>query len=365
MLQLKAKKNQLMALDLGPTALKMIVLNCQKKPAQVVDILFHEYAEKAPDLNDPAAEEYFYNLLAEVLSSYRNRGIQVAMSLPAELVVRQELQLPRTAEKDIPHAVYWARKEKMEQSPDIFQRDYLVLGSSRQGPREMLDVRVYLAKQDDIVRIEALFDRLGLSIQYLEPHDVAIAAALNHCPLPELGSNPLLINLGGAGSTITIIHQELPFLSRHVRVNTRSWTASLALHQGLDEGAARQLIHEHGLSYFRHRFDRLAEGELQEVVFKSLEADIQQLALEIHRTIDYFQSSMHKGKVESLVLAGGGSRLPDLDHYLTETLGIPCIIYDPLAQLDFSSFRGSEETLALCRQQAPRFTVAVGMACQG
>ena len=190
MLQLKAKKNQLMALDFGPTALKMIVLSCQKKPAQVVDILFHEYAEKAPDLNDPAAEEYFYDLLAKVLSSYRNRGFQVAMSLPTELVVRQELQLPRTAEKDIPHAVYWSLKEKMEQSPDIFQRDHLILGSSRQGTREMLDVRVYLAKQDDVVRIEALFDRLGLSIQYLEPHDVAIAAALNHCPPPELVTAP-------------------------------------------------------------------------------------------------------------------------------------------------------------------------------
>ena len=354
-----------MALDLGPTALKMIILNCRKRPPQVVDILFYEYEQVAPALNDPAAEDFFYEMLTNALGSYRNRGIQVAMTLPSDLIIRQELQLPRTAEKDISHAVYWALKEKMEQSPDIFQRDHLVLGSSRQGQRETMNVRVYLAKQDDVIRIEALFDRLGLSVQYLEPADVAMAAAFVHCPPPEMGENPLVINLGVEGSTITIMHRNLPFLSRQVGINTRSWTASLALKKGLDEEATHQLIFEHGVSYFRHRFDQPAEGELQEVVFKALETDIQQLALEIHRTIDYFQSSMHKGKVGQLILSGGGSRLPDLDHYLSETLGISCSVYDPLEQLDFSVCLGNEEKVAICRQQAPRFTVAVGMACRG
>ncbi len=364
MFHLKMKKKQIMALDLGPAALKMIILNCQKKPPQVVDILFHQYAEKAPVFNDLVAEEFFYELLSKVLSPYRNRGFQVAMTLPSEMVIRQELQLPKTAEKDIPHAIYWALKEKMEQSPDIFQRDHLVLDSSRQGQRETMNVRVYLAKQDDVVRIEALFDRLGLSIQYLEPSDVAMAAAFAHCPPPEMGENPLVMNLGGEGSTITILHQDLPFLSRQVGINTRTWTASLALKKGLDEEVARQLIFEHGLSHFRHRFDQSTEGGLPEEVFKFLEADSQQLALEIHRSIDYFQSSMHKGKVEQLVLAGGGSGLLDLDYYLAETLGIPCIVYDPLAQLDFSTCRIDEEQLVMCRQQAPRFMVAVGQACR-
>ena len=364
MFQLKTKKNQLMALDLGPTALKMVILDCRKKPPQVVDILFYEYEGEAPALNAPEAEDFFFGMLAKALGPYRNQGIQVAMSLPSEMVVRQELQLPKTAEKDTPHAVYWALKEKMEQSPDIFQRDYLILGNSHQGQRETMNIRVYLTKQDDVVRIEALFDRLGLPIQYLEPPDVAIVAALAHCPPADLGDIPLLVNLGGEGSVITIIHQDLPFLTRQVGVNTRSWMASLALQKGLDENAARQLIHEHGVSYFRHRFDRPGGSELSEEVFKSLEADIQQLALEIHRTIDYFQSSMHKGKVGQLVLAGGGSRLPDLDHYLAETLGISCIVYDPLEPLDFSSCRGDEEKVKICRQQAPRFSVAVGMACQ-
>jgi type IV pilus assembly protein PilM len=364
MFHLKTKKKQFMALDLGPTVLKMVILNCQKKPPQVSDILFHQYAEKAPALNDPTAEEFFYDMLSKALSPYRNRGLQVAMSLPSEMVVRQELQLPRTAEKDIPHAVYWALKEKMEQSPDIFQRDHLVFSNSQQGQRETMNVRVYMAKQDDVIRIESLFDRLGFSIQYLEPSDVAIASVLVHYPPPELGENPLVMNLGGEGSSLTIMHRNLPFLSRQVGINTRTWSASLALKKGLDEEAARQLIFEHGLSHFRHRFDQSTEGGLPEEVFKSLEADSQQLALEIHRTIDYFQSSMHKGKVEQLVLAGGGSRLLDLDHYLAETLGIPCIVYDPLEQLDFSAYQGDEEKLAICRQQAPRFSVAVGMACQ-
>ena len=364
MFKLKMKKKQLMALDLGPTALKMIILDCRQKPPQVMDIFFYEYEQEAPALNDPTAEDFFYEMLVKVLGPYRNRGIQVAMSLPSEMVIRQELQLPRTAEKDIPHAIYWALKEKMEQSPDIFQRDHLVLGNSRQGQREIVDVRVYLAKQDDVVRIESLFDRLGLSVHYLEPSDVAMASSIAHCPPSEIGENPLVMNVGGEGSSITIMHRNLPFLSRQVGINTRTWTASLALQKGLDEDAARQLIFEHGVSYFRHRFDQPAAGELPEEVFKALEADIQQLALEIHRTIDYFQSSMHKGKVEQLVIAGVGSKLVDLDFYLAETLGVPCIVYDPLEQLDFSACRGDEEKVAISRQQGPRFMVAVGVACQ-
>ncbi|MBN2331972.1 MAG: pilus assembly protein PilM [Deltaproteobacteria bacterium] len=365
MFSLGSKKDQLLALDFGPTSLKMVLMRRLKKRSLVEDILFYPYGEEAPALKDPQSEGFFSQIITKALSAYVNKGIPVAMSLPAELVSRQELTLPLMAGKDLPQAIYWALKEKMAQSPDIFQRDHLLLGARKQGHQELQQVRVYLAKQDDIIRLETFFERLGLSIQCLEPEEMSLAAALHHCPPAVLEANPVLVNLGGDGTTIAIISDSLPLLTRWLAISTRSWVASLVLHKGFEPKLASQLIREHGVSFYRHRFDKLAEGELQEAVFNSLESDMQQLALEIHRTTDYFQSTMHKGTVGQVVLTGGGSQLPDLPHYLGETLGVACATYDPLAKLDFSAFKGDEEQLNICRQQASRFTVAVGLALQG
>jgi type IV pilus assembly protein PilM len=362
MLRLRKKKNRLLALDLGPSALKMILADPRGKSPLVEDILYREYSRPLPHLHDPEIEKFFAEELRQIMAAYLDRDLPVALPLPTQLVSRQDLQLPEMADKDLEQAIYWALKEKMEQSPDIFQRDHLVLGKVSEGGRQLLAVRVYLAKQDDVLRIESLFDGLGLRVQYLEPEEIVLTSTWQLC-FPDTGSeNSLVVNIGGLGTTILIISGGLPVITRRVAVSPRAWAASLALHRNLDEELARQLLREHGLSFYRHRFDKLAEGKLQEEIFTALEADMQQLALEIHRTIDYFQSTMHRGKVKHILLAGGGSQLPDLDFYLADTLEIPCDIFDPLESLDFSAFKGDPEQLASCRQHGARFAVAAGLA---
>ncbi len=362
MFRLPRKKNLLLALDLGPTALKLILARPRSRQPQVEDILYHEYQQPLPHLHDPAVQNFFSDILPPVLEPYRHRNLPVALPVPTRLVSRQDLQLPEMADKDLPQAIYWALKEKMEQSPDIFQRDHLVLGRVVEGGRRLLSIRVYLARQDDILQIESLFAGLGLQVHYLEPEEVVLASAWQLC-FPDVESkNALVVNIGGLGTTILILRKNLPVITRRVDISPRAWAASLALQRNLDEGLARQLLREHGLAHYRHRFDKLAEGKLQEEIFTALEPDMQQLALEIHRTIDYFQSTMHRGKVEHIYLAGGGSQLPDLDFYLADTLEIPCAVFNPLENLDFSSCRAAPEQLELCRQHGARFTVAAGLA---
>jgi type IV pilus assembly protein PilM len=122
------------------------------------------------------------------------------------------------------------------------------------------------------------------------------------------------------------------------------------------------MLRETGISHFRRRFETSVDDDPAALAFAALEPEVQQLALEVHRTIDYYQTTMHQGSVDQVLLAGGGALLADLDHYLAETIGVSCRIVDPLACFAADTFRGGADRLAAARACSPRFAAVTGLA---
>ncbi|MBN2231824.1 MAG: pilus assembly protein PilM [Deltaproteobacteria bacterium] len=355
------KTNRLLAVDIGAGALKLLLTERQGKRHRLLDAVVHELDADAPPLDDDRAPVYYRPLLAEFARPLLSRPARIAGILPQTLTERHDLTLPEVPAADMPSAVYWALKEKLGRSPDIYQRDFFVLDRGRQGERSSLEIRVYLAKQDDVIRFEQLFGPLGTAIEIVEPEDVSLAALLFQCPPAAGGDTFLLVDIGAGGTLLLIAAGGVPQMVRHVGQSTGAWhTAATGYGGGPEEVAA--LLRTHGVTHYRRRFDPVVEDDPAARIFAALEVEVQQLALEVHRTIDFFQTTMHRGSVDQVMLAGGGALLADLDHYIAETIGVTCRIADPLSCFDLEAFSGGAAKLAELRLLSPRFAAVSGLA---
>lgn len=84
---------------------------------------------------------------------------------------------------------------------------------------------------------------------------------------------------------------------------------------------------------------------------------LEEFVAEVRRSLDYFRSK--GGNVDRLVLSGGGAKLSGLPATLTQTLGVPCDLYDPLRHLNVSGKRIEPDFV---EENKPDFAIAVGNA---
>jgi type IV pilus assembly protein PilM len=84
-----------------------------------------------------------------------------------------------------------------------------------------------------------------------------------------------------------------------------------------------------------------------------------ELADDIRRSLDYYHQTSENGYVQRLALTGRGALVRNLDAYLSEILGIPVELGNPLLKLGQNSSGHPDSLLAAI---APRLAVAVGLA---
>jgi type IV pilus assembly protein PilM len=86
------------------------------------------------------------------------------------------------------------------------------------------------------------------------------------------------------------------------------------------------------------------------------------LATELRRSLDYFQTRWRESRIGRVVLSGGTARLGNLDRFLSLELGIETLVGDPFANCTVPESVLSAENR---RQMAPAMAAAVGLAMRG
>jgi Tfp pilus assembly protein, ATPase PilM len=93
-------------------------------------------------------------------------------------------------------------------------------------------------------------------------------------------------------------------------------------------------------------------------VFLAIYPLLEELVSEIRRSIEYFRSRNPDADVQTIVLCGGGSIMPNLDQFIAQAVGIPAIVGNPFKGVQLQVKRHGPEYVAA---NAHLMAVAVGM----
>lgn len=99
-------------------------------------------------------------------------------------------------------------------------------------------------------------------------------------------------------------------------------------------------------------------GSMEDRVFQAISSVLVDLANEIRRSLEYYTTRYNKTP-ERIFLCGGTAKIPHLDEFLTQELGVTVQLANPLANLNVKVPSASDRYL---HEISPTLAVSIGLA---
>ncbi|MDD5069169.1 MAG: pilus assembly protein PilM [Candidatus Omnitrophica bacterium] len=293
-------KKSFVAINLGNNSVKGVVVSANK----IVDY----FIEKKDDL--PV-------LLKDIWSKKRNLPEKVKISLKDPATLIRYFNFPKLDKKKMRAALFFELNKHIPFLPQEVYFDYAILEEA--SPREVF-LLLAVAKKQFIDAIVSAFQNQGLKIIDINLDSVCLANLFLKVYKEEKNKNSAILDIGHSCSSLSILKDGLPFVTRDLEFN------------GSD--AFSTLSHMKALPL--KEIEAWVESPENSGEFLSLiQYSISNLAKEIKNSFDYFE--LNKGeRVQTLYLTGGLANLAELNEVFSESLGLEVKTLGDFSKLNLS-----------------------------
>ena len=267
---------------------------------------------------------------------------KVICSLPESKVFLRVISIPKMEEAEIGEAIKWEIEASIPLSVDQVYYDWQLIGEAN-NKQNILTVAVSKEIVEDILEV---FELANLEVYALEAESVAIARSLIENSATK-GDVSLIVDLGSKRTNFVVAEDSLPFFTSSIPFSSNGVTDAIAKTLGVGNEEAEKMKISEGLSCCHN----------DDSVFNSIKAYLEGLAVEIEKTIDFYQNiNTVSGDVNRIIICGGAN-LKGLVPYLAKRLEHKICIGDPWINLDFGG-----HLPIISREKSLQFTTAIGLA---
>ncbi|MGH9363678.1 MAG: type IV pilus assembly protein PilM [Thermoanaerobaculia bacterium] len=280
-----------------------------------------------------------------VLSETGVRGNDFATSLSGHSVIIKKISLPTMSAEELAESIRWEAEQYVPFDINDVNLDYVVLDA---GAGETMDVLLVAVKKDKIGDYTSIITQVGKTPVLVDVDAFALQNAYEANYPVEPGRVVALVNIGASVTNVNILSGENAIFWRDISFGGNQYTDAVQKQLSLSFDQAESL----------KKGESQAGTSLKEIlpILGSVSEDLGQ---ELQKTFDFFIATTSTEKIDQLFLAGGCSRIVNLDTDLKQRFGIPVEIMNPFRQIDIAGASASREWLI---ENSPSMAVAVGLA---
>lgn len=292
-----------------------------------------------------------------VLRQTRIHTRRVMAAVAGEAVIHRIIKLPSMPRKELDGAIGWESEKYIPFPLAEAVFDYDVI----QDLPESNEVEILLvAAQRSIIESHlAVLTKARLQVLAVDVQPLALARALeNYFNAEGPQGNIAVLDVGAGTSDLAIFSAGIQRFIRIIPIGGNYFTNAIAKRLNISNQEAETLKIAKGMVSLPGQPVDSSENEQLATIISGV---MEELVMEIRRSIDYFHLQNHE-EVARLVTTGGGIVLRNMDTYIAQALGLRVEVADPLALLHPSSARCAPQLLA---SAGPIFSVAIGLALRG
>lgn len=280
------------------------------------------------------------------LSPRSFRGISMGVSGPA--VIIKQISLPLLADEEVGQALRFEARKHIPFDTQGMIIDFQIIG--RYPSEKRLDVLLAAVSEDFQEQQLAPLRLLGADADIVDAAPLALTNALVHnAPLDR--EPYLLLDIGHVSSHLTVFQRGEPYFTRRLDFGGRTLTRAIAdgVRVPFDEAEEWKLAAGSDEPGFRVDWD---QPEMS-AMLGSLKDD---LVDELRRSFAFYRTFANLPDAFKLWISGGSARLPGLAAQLSDLLGSPVLLFNPL-EFVTGEPRGGERPVV-----GPQFAQAFGLA---
>lgn len=346
-----AKKQQVVGLDIGSRAIKLVQIK-ELKGKYILQKFGIKPLEPEVIVDGTVMDAgRVIDAIKELIHEQGVRNKNVALSVSGHAVIVKKINLPQTPDDQMEAKVKEAAEQYIPFDINEVNLDWFILNpaeTTEDGQTQMA-VLLVAAKKDKVNELTEIARGAGLIPKVLDVDAFAIENmyGINYEAKPE--ELVALVNVGASVMNVNIVKGNASVFTRDIAVGGHRYAEALQRDLGItaEEAEAAQQ-------------GKLKEG-LDATTVKGIVDGINaEVASEIARTVDYFKSiGTDAADVTKIVLCGGCAKVAGLAEQLTERMGVPVEVANPFGQVDIT--QGGFDQAALA-EVAPQAAVGVGLA---
>jgi type IV pilus assembly protein PilM len=273
-------------------------------------------------------------------------GTSLGVSGP-DVIVKQ-ISLPLMDDDEVGQALRFEARKHLPFDPQGMVIDYQVLG--RYQSEKRLDVLLAAVSQDRMNNLLAALRLLGLDADIVDAAPLALTNALVHRAEVDRDAH-VLLDIGHMASHLTLYQRGEPYFSRRLEFGGRHLTEAIMK----DSHVPFEEAEEFKLAAGSEEPGFLVDWELPEMQAMH-ECLRTRLADDLLRSLAFYRTIGRLPDQLNLWISGGSARIPSLAAQLTELVGLPVLLFNPLDFLTGEPRGGKRPVVA------PQFAQAFGLA---
>lgn len=338
------------ALDIGSSHVKMLELD-QERPGR--------YRLKnfgiAPLPPEAVVDGAFMNTSAivatirELLSKHKVRTKDAVVGVAGNSVIIKRISLPLMTQDELEESITWEAEQYIPFDVNDVNIDVHILKGQADEAGQM-EVLLVAARKELVSEYTSIIIECGLKPAVI---DVAAFALENMYTLNyDVIAEPVaLVNIGASSVNINVLRNGASAFTRDVGLGGRAYTEEIqrALNVSYEEAEAFKIGGE----------EKDRSAVVPEEVERVLGSVSENIATEVHRSLDFFLSTSGGGALRHVYLAGGAAPTPGLVPALQRLTGAAVTIVDPFKNIQVDERAFNPRFL---KDVAPQAAVAVGLA---
>lgn len=344
------KKESLIAIDIGSSAIKMLELDMKGARPKLLNIGISPVTGEIFSNNALTKGEKLAEQISALLEANSVADKRVCTAVPGPSVFTKRIKMPKLDPGELATNIQFEAGNFIPHNIDAVKLDYHVIGESG---KNQLDVLVVAVKNEILDSFMDCFSYAGLEVAVADVDSFALQNMFE-LGYPEMLSKTVaLVNIGARYSSINICKNGQSLFTGDVSVGGKLFTDAIAEVMGVPADQAETLKRKKKGGPSNAQNDAIA-GAVQDI----LDRNIEYVASELNRQLSFFwNASGAEEQIDSIMLTGGGSLVPGLVEELSEKTGINCALLDPLRGIE----HGEGFDAAYLQEIGPLFSVAVGM----
>ena len=332
------------ALDIGTNSIRMIQLSGNAEKGWTLDKFAYVPVDQKITKDD---SETGKRKLGEIILGAREQaGIKtknIAIGLPARKTYTAIIEVPNAPQRELTQTVKYEADQYVPMSVDEAKIDFAVLGIS---PNDAKKAEILLSSTDNAYAESVMesVEQLGLNVIAQEPEPIAMVRALAPVGVQDAR---MIIDLGETSTDLVVMYQGSPRLVRSIPGGLLSFVRTVENSLKVRDDQARQFILKFGL----------AQDKLEGRVFEALKSTLEGFAMEMTKSVRFFQNRYVGAQVGGIVLSGFSGIIPFMAEYIEMQTGVATTQGNPWQYVKVTP---AQQQMLL--PVASEFAVAIGLA---
>ncbi len=342
---LGGRSETVVGLSVGTSSIKLVELKRLRGSWQLLHFGVIQLAEdiiiNREIINSIAATESIKALLAQI--KLGGDVVCAALAGTSMIIKRMAVEAPKL--KDLASQTYWEAEQYLPFDVSEVVMDYHVLSRTREGSTDLVLVAV---KKNDLEAYSRCIQDAGLKPQIMDVDFFALQNIFEENYPGSLKEAVALVDLGASSMKIIIMQNQIPLFTKDSSIGGRNLTHDIQQSLNLSYVDAESLK-------IGDQDGRSMPQELNELMAVMVE----NLALEIKRSLDFYQASSSGDAVSHVLLTGGCSKIRGLAKAIESFLNVPTQLLNPFNAISYDPQVFTEDYIS---NIGPLASIPLGLA---